>query len=605
MTWLLICKNKKQYNEQDHDAVHDKISVVCSVIFFHPAIYKYMQWLYKNIPPKSEINTLSELLNVNETLASILLQRGIDTFEKAKDYFRPQLSDLHDPFLMKDMDKAINRLTEAISANEKIMIYGDYDVDGTTSVSTVFGFLRQYHTNMTYYIPDRYKEGYGVSQAGIEHAKEVGVSLIISLDCGIKAIDKIAYAKELGIDFIVCDHHRPGKELPAAVAVLDPKRDDCAYPYKELCGCGVGFKLLQAFCQQQSIPDEELFNFLDLVAIATASDIVPITGENRILTFFGLKKMNDNPRPGIKALIDVSGFKKNINITNIVFGIGPRINAAGRIEHAQRAVELLLCENLNAAEDFAKTINDSNDTRRDFDKSITAEALEMIAEKGLENTKTTVLYKEDWHKGVIGIVASRCIETYYRPTIIFTRSNGKATGSARSVKGFDVYEAISSCSDLLDQFGGHMYAAGLTLPVENIDAFKEKFEEVVSTNITKEMLTPQVDIDAELDLDLVSMKFLNILDQMEPFGPENLQPTFASLDVEIVGEPKLLKEEHLKMTVRKKGGKKTFDAIGFGMKQHYEAIKKASQVDICYHLDENTFMDKTSIQLRLKDVQCH
>lgn len=563
-----------------------------------------MQWLYKDIPSKSEIQSLSEAINVNETLATLLLQRGIDTFDAAKDFFRPSLKKIHDPFLMKDMDKAINRLTEAISSNEKIMIYGDYDVDGTTSVSTVYGFLRKFHANLEYYIPDRYKEGYGVSQAGIDHAKSIGVSLIISLDCGIKAIDKIAYAKELNIDFIVCDHHRPGKELPPAIAVLDPKREDCAYPYKELCGCGVGFKLLQAFCMQQSIPEEELFDFLDLVAIATASDIVPITGENRILTYHGLEKMNRSPRPGVKALIDVSGFKKKVNITNIVFGVGPRINAAGRIDHAKRAVELLLSEDEKSATEFAAGINDRNDLRKDFDKSITSEALEMIAENTVDKATTTVLFKEDWHKGVIGIVASRCIETYYRPTIILTRSNGKATGSARSVRGFDVYEAISACAEHLDQFGGHMYAAGLTLPVENIEAFKQKFEEVVASSITEDLLTPKVDIDATLDLDMVSMKFLNILDQMEPFGPENLQPTFASLDVEIVGEPRLLKEEHLKMTVKQKGGKKSFDAIGFGMGKHFETIKKASHIDICYHLDENTFMDRTSIQLRLKDVQC-
>lgn len=563
-----------------------------------------MQWLYKDIPSKSEIQSLSEAINVNETLATLLLQRGIDTFDAAKDFFRPSLKKIHDPFLMKDMGKAINRLTEAISSNEKIMIYGDYDVDGTTSVSTVYGFLRKFHANLEYYIPDRYKEGYGVSQAGIDHAKSIGVSLIISLDCGIKAIDKIAYAKELKIDFIVCDHHRPGKDLPPAIAVLDPKREDCAYPYKELCGCGVGFKLLQAFCMQQSIPEEELFDFLDLVAIATASDIVPITGENRILTYHGLEKMNRSPRPGVKALIDVSGFKKKVNITNIVFGVGPRINAAGRIDHAKRAVELLLSEDEKSATEFAAGINDRNDLRKDFDKSITSEALEMIAENTVDKATTTVLFKEDWHKGVIGIVASRCIETYYRPTIILTRSNGKATGSARSVRGFDVYEAISACAEHLDQFGGHMYAAGLTLPVENIEAFKQKFEEVVASSITEDLLTPKVDIDATLDLDMVSMKFLNILDQMEPFGPENLQPTFASLDVQLVGEPRLLKEEHLKMTVKQKGGKKSFDTIGFGMGKHFETIKKASQIDICYHLDENTFMDRTSIQLRLKDVQC-
>ena len=429
-------------------------------------------WEIKPQPAEEAVASLAEAINISPMLAAILVQRGVQTFDQAKTYFRPELTDLHDPFLMKGMSEAVNRISEAIQNEEKILVYGDYDVDGSTSVALFYGFFRKYTQQLDYYIPDRYSEGYGVSSQGIEYAKEKGVSVIVTIDCGIKAIDKITKAKEYGIDVIICDHHRPGTILPPAYAILDPKQEACSYPYDELCGCGVAFKLIQGFCQQNSIDEAEAFEFLDLVAVATCSDIVPITGENRVLVSTGLKQLNSNPRPGLKALIELGGFKTDLNVTNVVFGIGPRINAAGRIDHAHGAVKLLLAENTEAAHGFGVKVNEKNNLRRDFDSSITQEALRMIEEDAaLLQAKSTVLFKNDWHKGVIGIVASRCIENHYRPTIILTESNGKATGSARSVQGFDVYEAITSCADLLEQFGGHTYAAGLTMKIENVASF--------------------------------------------------------------------------------------------------------------------------------------
>ncbi|HEY8399612.1 MAG TPA: single-stranded-DNA-specific exonuclease RecJ, partial [Cytophagaceae bacterium] len=445
------------------------------------------RWDFKAIPDDESIKQLSEAINVNPSLATILIQRNIKTFDEAKSFFRPSLAELHDPFLMEDMVVAVSRIEKAIQRREKILIYGDYDVDGTTAVSLVYSFLKNVYPAIEYYIPDRYKEGYGISYKGIDYASKNHFSLIISLDCGIKSTEHIKYAKERSIDFIICDHHTPGQELPEAVAVLDPKRKDCNYPYKELSGCGVGFKLMEAFARKNNIPSSELLPFLDLVAISICSDIVPITGENRILTYYGLQQINKNPRPGVKALIGVSGLKKELDVTNVVFGLGPRINAAGRIAHANAAVQLLTCENTEEAEQWAKNIDDKNLTRKDFDSSITEEAIQMIEQDELLlQARSTVLFKKDWHKGVIGIVASRCIEKYYRPTVILTESNNYATGSARSVDGFDLYEAISRCSDLLEQFGGHMYAAGLTLKKENIPAFAEKFESVVRELITED-----------------------------------------------------------------------------------------------------------------------
>ncbi len=562
-----------------------------------------MKWINKDIPDNSKIAHLSEAINVNRQLATLLIQRGIETFDQAKEFFRPSLDSLHDPFLMKDMDKAVERLSDAISEGEKIMIYGDYDVDGTTAVSTVFGFLSTIYDNLIHYIPDRYSEGYGVSTKGIDTAIDQGVSLIISLDCGIKAIDKITYAKENGIDFIVCDHHRPGPQLPPAVAILDPKQDGCGYPYKELCGCGVGFKFLHAFCTQNTLDDEDLLPFLDLVAVATCSDIVPLTGENRTLVYYGLKQLNKNPRPGLLALINIAGFKTDLTVSNVVFGLGPRINAAGRIEHAKGAVEMLLAQDLNEAQEIAELINEHNLTRREFDQSITAEAISMIESNDkLAKAKSTVLYKEDWHKGVIGIVASRCIETYYRPTIILTRSNGKAAGSARSVEGYDVYEAISACADLLEQFGGHTYAAGLTMEVEKIEAFQEKFESVVSKSITEDQLIQKIIVDLELELEEITPKFYKILKQMGPFGPQNMQPVFVTKGVTSTANSRIVKQDHLKLSV-KKGDSNVVDGIAFGMANHYEHISSGKPFDLCYTIEENTFNGVTNLQLMVKDIK--
>lgn len=549
------------------------------------------------------VKTLADSINVSPFLASLLVQRGVQDFEQARSFFRPEISHLHDPFLMKDMDKAVERLASAINRGEKILVYGDYDVDGTTSVTMFYGFLRTLYDQLDYYIPDRYVEGYGVSTQGIDYAAENGFSLIVALDCGIKSIDKVKYALSKGIDFIICDHHRPGDELPPAAAVLDPKRSDCAYPYKELTGCGVGFKLLQAFCTQQGQEKEELFSYLDLLVVSIASDIVPITGENRILAYYGLQRLNTSPRTGLKALIRIAGIHSALDITNVVFGLGPRINAAGRIKHAKEAVRLLLCEDEEEADEFASAINKHNSDRRTFDTSITDEALAMIQEDAwLSAAKSTVLFKEDWHKGVIGIVASRCIEHFHRPTIILTKSNGKAAGSARSVPGFDVYEAIEECSELLEQFGGHTFAAGLTLPIENISAFRQRFEEIVSNRIQPEQLIPMINIDLELDLEAISWKFYNVLKQMSPFGPGNMTPMFVSRGVSVAKKPTIMKEKHIKFDVYQ-GNSPAFTVIAFGMAPIYPDLMSGKPFDICYHLDENNFREQRTLQLMLKDIK--
>jgi single-stranded-DNA-specific exonuclease len=561
------------------------------------------RWVYKTLPETEQAESLAKAINVNPLLASILIQREITDFDEAKSFFRPSINELHDPFLMKDMDKAVERLSRAIDSKEKILIYGDYDVDGTTSVSLVYDFLSKKYSNIDFYIPDRYKEGYGVSTLAMEWAKENGVDLIISLDCGIKSSSQIALAASYNIDFIVCDHHKVGDTIPPAYAVLDPKRLDCEYPFKELSGCGVGFKLLQAFSIKNNFPFEDLFPYLDLVAISIASDIVPIVGENRILAFYGLKIINSNPRPGVKALIDVAGYKKDLDITNVVFGLGPRINAAGRVAHAKAAVHLLLSQSDDEAEEHAKLINEKNTLRKDFDMSITEEALQMIEDDLLaKDAKSTVLFKNDWHKGVIGIVASRCIEKYYRPTIILTESNNFATGSARSVFGFDVYEAISQCSDLLEQFGGHMYAAGLTLKVANVPAFRKKFETVVAAAITNEQLTPRIEIDLKLRISDIDYKLYNILKQISPFGPGNMQPVFVSENVFDDGNCRLLKEQHLKICVKQEGTA-SIEAIGFGMSEHYERISRGDKFHLCYTICENDFNGKKSLQLFIKDIK--
>ncbi len=561
------------------------------------------RWIFKDNPNPETVQQLSSALKVDEEVAFLLVQRGITTFDEARRFFRPSLEDLNDPFLMKDMDLAVDRVVKAIRSNERILIYGDYDVDGTTSVSLVYDFLSTLHKNIDYYIPDRYKEGYGISTQGIDWAKENAFSLIISLDCGVKSIDKITYAKSLGIDFIVCDHHLPGETLPPAVAVLDAKRKDCTYPYNELCGCGVGFKLMHALCIKKGIAPEKLFQYLDLVAIAICSDIVPITHENRAMVFLGLEILNKNKRPGVKALSDISGYKKLKEVTHIVFGLGPRINAAGRIAHAKGAVQLLVSKTIEEAETYASALNEKNITRKDFDSTITQEALTTIANDAfLINAKSTVLYIEGWHKGVIGIVASRCIEHYYRPTIILTKSGDYAVGSARSVLGFDVHEAILSCSEWLEQFGGHMYAAGLTLKLENVDAFKEAFEKEVSSTIKPEQLIPQLLIDKKIELSDITEKFYRIIKQMAPFGPQNMQPVFVVENLKAPNSVRLLKDLHLKLSLKSSNGT-VYEAIGFSMPQYFERIKKGDNFNLCFSISENEFNGKTSLQLQIRDIK--
>lgn len=569
------------------------------------------RWLTKTFPNSAEqrqaIESLTQSLGISSFLAALLVQRGIKTYDEARAFFRPETGHLHNPFAMKDMDRAILRLQMAMipERQEKILIYGDYDVDGTTSVALVYSFLKNHHAAIDYYIPDRYTEGYGISRQSIEWAAANGFSLIIALDCGIKSIERVAEAKALGIDFIICDHHRPGTELPDAAAVLDPKRNDCQYPYKELSGCGVGFKLLQAFCMHKDIEPEQLYPHLDLVAVSIASDIVPLTGENRVLAYYGLKYLNAAPRTGLKALIKIAGFSRELDITNLVFGLGPRINAAGRIQHAKAAVQLLLAESEEEADEFAMAINKHNNSRREFDSSITEQALAMIRESEvLTNAKSTVLYDAGWHKGVIGIVASRCIEHFHRPTIILTQSNDKAAGSARSVPGFDVYEAIEECAELLEQFGGHTFAAGMTMPVTNIEAFRQKFEEVVSRKIKEEHLTPLIDIDLPLDFSEISDKLVRIVKQMGPFGPHNMQPTFMTDDVYLVSEPIVMKEKHLKINVRQGRSGHTLTAVGFGFAHIADQLRPGKPFSICYQVEQNFFNGNVSLQLMLKDIKC-
>lgn len=553
---------------------------------------------------EEKVNALSSALNISAPLANLLVQRDINSFDEAKYFFRPSLDDLHDPFLMKDMDRAVDRLTNAIANNEKILIYGDYDVDGTTAVSTVYGFLREHYDQLDYYIPDRYKEGYGISETGIRWAHENGFSLVIALDCGIKAIERVNLANELGVDFIICDHHLPGDLLPSAYAVLDPKRADCSYPFKELSGCGVGFKLLQAFCLQQTIDISVLYGYLDLLAVSIASDIVPIVGENRIMAYYGLKKLNDQPLPGLKAIMDNSGYRGTLDISAVVFGIGPRINAMGRISHAHGSIKLLLSKTEEEARGYALKVEGKNSERRNYDSSITKEALEMIEgdEKNL-TAKSTVLYRKDWHKGVIGIVASRCIEKYYRPTIILTESNNQATGSARSVQGFNVYEAIAECAELLDQFGGHQYAAGLTMDINNIEAFQEKFERVVSERITNDQLVPQIQVNQTIDFETINQKFFNILKQMAPFGPQNMQPLFATHKVIATANSRVLKGEHLKLFLKQENSNKVMEAIGFGLGDYFDMISAGMSFSVAYTIEENNYMDRVSLQLNVKDIK--
>ena len=562
------------------------------------------RWVLKSKSEHNKVIKLSDELGISTVLSELLIAREIETFDQARTFFRPSLEELHDPFLMKDMDIAISRIEKAIGNNEKILIYGDYDVDGTTAVAVVYNFFREFHSRIEFYIPDRYAEGYGISMQGVDYAAENGFSLIIALDCGIKANDKIDYANARNVDFIIGDHHLPGDVLPNAIAVLDPKREDCPYPYKELSGCGIGFKIIQAFIQKNGMDIQQCYQFLDLVAVSIASDIVPITGENRILTHFGLQKLNTNPCCGLQALINLSSNKTGtFTVNDIVFQIGPRINAAGRIDHAKDAVKLLISKSLQEAKDFSESIDDQNNVRKDFDLRITEEALALIDEsENLKARKSTVLFKSDWHKGVIGIVASRLIEKYYRPTIILTQTNGHVAGSARSVIGFDLYEALSECSDLLDQFGGHKYAAGLTMKLENVTSFQQKFEDVVNTLIKPEMLQQEVLIELTIPLTEITSRFFKILKQFEPFGPQNDAPIFLTKKVVVIGNAYLVGTNHIKMTIRQEDSA-AFECIGFGLAEHIAHINSGKPFDICYVIEENNWRGKKNLQLNIKAIR--
>jgi single-stranded-DNA-specific exonuclease len=564
---------------------------------------------------------LHQELSIDENLVQLLVQRGITTFDEAKDFFRPSLDKLHDPFLMKDMDKAIQRIEEAFKNKEHILIYGDYDVDGTTAVALVYIFLKKHYDELDFYIPDRDKEGYGISTTGIDYAADNGFTLIIALDCGIKAVEKIQYAKDKGVDFIICDHHRPGDTVPAAVAVLDPKQIDCDYPFKELSGCGVGFKLVQAYALQNNIPFESLYPLLDLVAVSIASDIVPITGENRILAHFGLKLLNSNPRPGLEAILaycrilrkpgnsktndDEFAFTREMNINDIVFLIGPRINAAGRVESGRNSVLLLVAKSLEEAKESAATVDANNTERRTMDINTTLEALTSLDADPLSlSKKSTVIYNPEWHKGVIGIVASRLTESYYRPTIVLTISNGMITGSARSVKDFDVYDAIDACSDLLEHFGGHKYAAGLSMKPENLTEFVRRFEEIVSSTILDEQLIPEIEIDLDVKLSVINSKFLRILNQFAPFGPGNISPVFRTGQVVDTGNAKIVGKNHLKLNVIHSDITCfPYSAIAFHQGEFVDDIMKGKAFSICYNIEENEFNGSKTIQLNIKDIK--
>jgi single-stranded-DNA-specific exonuclease len=561
------------------------------------------RWAVRDNADEEDVQKLAAGLNIDAVLSRLLIHRGIKDFDDARLFFRPEERHLHDPFLMADMEQAILRIETAMAAGEKILIYGDYDVDGTTAVSVVYGFFKSRYDKLEYYIPDRYLEGYGISTQGIDYAAQNNFKLIIALDCGIKSVDKIAYASILGVDFIICDHHLPGAELPPAIAVLDPKRADCGYPFKELSGCGIGFKLIQAYAEKNDIPFEQITCYLDLVAISIGCDIVHITGENRVLAHLGLQKINTAPCMGVKTLMEVAGKASNYTISDVVFLLGPRINAAGRIDDAKHAVELLIAVDENAAKEKGLLINVKNTERKSHDLSITDEALGMIdGNEVMIARKSTVVFNENWHKGVIGIVASRLTEKYYRPTIVLTRSNGHVAGSARSVLGYDLYEALCDCSDLLIQFGGHKYAAGLTMHPENVEAFINRFEEVVSATITPEQLIQQIQIDAELRLSQIEPKFFRVLNQFAPFGPENMSPVFLSKNVYVSGNAGLVGSNHVKMTVIQEGSA-GFESIAFNHGEYLSKLKKDVPFDICYSIEENIWKERRTIQLNIKGIR--
>ncbi len=562
-----------------------------------------MRWTLKPKQDDEQIKALAKILNVDRFVAHLLLQRGITSYEEAKKFFRPQLSDLHDPFLMRDMELAVKRIENAIRANENILVYGDYDVDGTTAVALLSSYLLTLYPNVATYIPDRYAEGYGISYTGIDFAEDNGFTLIIALDCGVKAIEKVSYASEKGIDFIICDHHRPGKKIPDAVAVLDPKRSDCTYPYDELCGCGIGFKLIQALNIVREDSFDKLIPYLDLVATAIGADIVPITGENRVLAYFGLEVINTAPRTGFKAIIK-NLQKKKLTITDVVFIIAPRINAAGRMKHGQYAVNLLTEKNMEQAIKYASEIEEFNTNRKGLDREITEEALTMILRNKEEDRFTSVVYKDTWHKGVIGIVASRLTETYYRPTLVFTKSGDKLAASARSVKGFDVYNALESCADSIEQFGGHKYAAGLTLVEEQYEIFKSQFEKVVAETIDPNLLTPEITIDAKLDLDQISPKLLRIIQQFAPYGPGNMTPVFMTENLRDTGYAKRVGEDnkHLKLAVTQYGSGPV-GAIGFNLGSKFPVVQNGKPFSAVFSLEENHWNGMVSLQLKVKDLR--
>ncbi|MBI1837599.1 MAG: single-stranded-DNA-specific exonuclease RecJ [Flavobacteriia bacterium] len=569
------------------------------------------RWLIQTPIEKNKVEELRSILKVDRVVAEILLQREIKTFDEAQSFFRPQLSDLHNPFLMKDMDLAVERVNQAIKNNEKILLFGDYDVDGTTAVALMYSFLKEYYQNVDYYIPDRYNEGYGISLMGIDFAKTNGFSLIISLDCGIKSNDKIAYAKTKEIDFIVCDHHNPGTELPTGI-ILDPKRKDCLYPYKELSGCGVGFKLLQGLILKNAWDESKLFAYLDLLAISIGADIVPITGENRILCYYGLKQLNEFPRAAFQELLKVAKKEFPVTLTNVVFIIAPRINAAGRLRSGKHAVELMISSNLEEIETLANEINNDNLERRELDQQITAEALYQI-ENDIDffTKKATVVFQNDWHKGVVGIVASRLIEKHFKPTIVLTESNGKITGSARTVNDFDIHEALIECEYLLEQFGGHKHAAGLTMSLDNLEKFKQKFNEVVAQRISLNDLSPEEEVDIEITFDEIFQaeenrmkipRLKRILGQLEPHGPGNMKPVFLSTNV-YATDIRILKEEHLKLTMTQPNGNVKIDGIGFNMAGYNDIVASGLPFDIIYHLEINKWNDKETLQLIIKDIR--
>ncbi len=565
-------------------------------------------WNLKKQGDLNEVKHLSAALNVNMVIARLLVQRGIKTFNEAKAFFRPRLSDLLNPFLMKDMDKAVERVERAIKNKEKVIVYGDYDVDGTTSVAMMYSFLKSRIEHLEYYIPDRYSEGYGISPKSINYALDNGFTLMIALDCGIKAVEKIADAKERGLEYIICDHHNPGDSIPPAVAVLDPKQHDCNYPNKELSGCGVGFKLLQAYCQKNNIEQDEIYDMLDLLVVSIASDIVPIVGENRVMAYYGLKKLNTNPGIGLQTIINLAGISDTeITISDIVFKIGPRLNASGRIEHGKKSVQILVSDDEEKSDLIGEEIDSFNEIRKTLDRDITQEAIDMIeSNEELKHLNSTVLYNRDWHKGVVGIVASRVTEQYYRPSIILTESNGLATGSARSVRDFDLYEAIGKCSDLLESYGGHMYAAGLTLKIENIPALRQRFEEIVTNQITDMQQTQTIEIDAKITLSEITPRFYRILKQFAPFGPHNMSPVFVTEDVYDAGTSRRVgkNQEHLKLDlVEPDVNSGIFAGIAFNQSQAYDLITSGSPFDICYSIAENEYRGKTNLQLFIKDIK--